>query len=141
MYFLGHRDCSEQIKERWTVEELIRNQSVDTFYLGNQGEFDRMALEVLQKLSKIYPAVSYQIVLAYMPDKFREYDTLDYTKTIYPEELESVSRRFSILWRNNWMLRRSDYVVVYVRHSWGGAAQFVQKAIRQKKRVINLAEM
>lgn len=36
------------------------------------------------------------------------------------------------------MLRESDTVVAYVRFFGGGAGQFVEKAKRQKKKVINL---
>jgi len=36
------------------------------------------------------------------------------------------------------MIKQSDYVVTYITHSWGGAAQFAEKAERQKKFMINL---
>ena len=35
-------------------------------------------------------------------------------------------------------LERSDYVVTYVHHSWGGAAKFAALAERQGKRMIRL---
>ena len=37
------------------------------------------------------------------------------------------------------MLKQSDYVVTYVTHGWGGAAQFAEKAKRQGKTVVDLA--
>jgi len=37
------------------------------------------------------------------------------------------------------MLKQSEYVVTYITHSWGGAAQFAEKANRQNKTVISLA--
>ena len=55
-----------------------------------------------------------------------------------PEGIEEVHPRFAISWRNKWMLRQSDYVVTYVTHSWGGAAQFAEMAARQGKKVIHL---
>ncbi len=36
------------------------------------------------------------------------------------------------------MLRQSDYVVTYITHSWGGAAQFAAMAERQGKNIISL---
>ena len=36
------------------------------------------------------------------------------------------------------MLKQSDYVVTYITHSWGGAAQFEEIAIKQKKSLIQL---
>ena len=36
------------------------------------------------------------------------------------------------------MIEQSDYVVTYITHSWGGAAQFAELAEKQKKTVINV---
>ena len=58
-----------------------------------------------------------------------------------PEGIESVHPCYAISWRNNWMLRQSDYVVTYITHSWGGAAQYAAKAARQGKSVVNLADI
>ncbi|MDY4489414.1 MAG: hypothetical protein SPE19_02660 [Candidatus Faecousia sp.] len=74
---------------------------------------------------------------AYIPGKQNEYE--DYSDTMVPEGKESVHPRYAISWRNNWMLRQPDYVVTYITHSWGGAAQYAAKAARQGKNVINLA--
>ena len=45
---------------------------------------------------------------------------------------------YAISWRNNWMLKQSDYVVTYIAHSYGGAAQYARKAKKQFKKVIDL---
>ena len=36
------------------------------------------------------------------------------------------------------MLKRADYVVTYITHDWGGAAQFARKAAKQGKTVVKL---
>ena len=38
------------------------------------------------------------------------------------------------------MLKQSDYVVTYITHSWGGAAQFAEMAERKGKTVINISK-
>ena len=136
--FFGHRECSDSIKIqlREVLIDLVTNHNVDMFYVGNQGRFDAIVHGVLRELKKEYPQIDYAVVLAYMPGKQTEYD--DYSDTMLPEGIESVHPRYVISWRNNWMLRQSDYVVTYITHSWGGAAQFSEKAKRQKKTVINL---
>ena len=53
--------------------------------------------------------------------------------------MEDVPPRFAISRRNEWMLQRADMVVMYVTHSWGGAAQYAKKAGKQGKIVLNLA--
>ena len=65
-----------------------------------------------------------------------EHDNL--VNTIYPEGIESVPKRFAISWRNKWMLTESEYVVAYVKHSWGGAAKYYEMAEKKGKNVINL---
>ena len=55
-----------------------------------------------------------------------------------PEGIESVHPHYAISWRNNWMLKQSDYVVTYITHSWGGAASFAKKAEKQSRKVIKL---
>ena len=109
---------------------------MDTFYVGNQGQFDAIVRSVLREVKKEYPQINYAVVLAYTPGKHTEYD--DYSDTMLPEGIESVHPRYAISWRNNWMLRQSDYVVTYIAHTWGGAAQFAKKAEKQRKTIINL---
>ena len=136
--FFAHRDCPDAIKSRLreVLIDLIENRSVNMFYVGNQGQFDTLVRSVLRHLQHEYPHINYAVVLAYMPGKQTEYD--DYSDTMLPEGIESVHPRYAISWRNNWMLKQSDYVVTYITHSYGGAAQYADKARRQKKNEINL---
>ena len=106
------------------------------YYVGNQGQFDAIVYSILRELKTEYPQINYAVVLAYMPGKQTEYD--DYSDTILPEGIESVHPRYAISWRNNWMLKQSEYIVTYVTHPWGGAAQFAEKAKRHGNIVIEL---
>lgn len=135
--FFGHRDCPETIrpKLRATLKNLITEHNIDMFYVGNQGRFDALVRSVLRELQEEYPHICYAVVLAYMPQQGQESDS----DTMLPEGIESVYPRYAITWRNNWMLQHSDYVVAYVIHSWGGAAQFVSKARSLRKRIIEIS--
>lgn len=139
--FFGHRDCPVAIKPRLrtAVVELIERYGVDRFYVGRQGTFDAMVRSVLQELAEAYPHISYAVVLERLPDGKQKPDMRDFSHTIFPDGLETVPPRFAISKRNEWMLRQSDYVVAYITHAWGGAAQYVQKAARMEKVVVNLA--
>ena len=112
---------------------------MDMFYVGHQGQFDAYVHGELKKLKQEYPQINYAVVLAYMPGKKTEYD--DCSDTMLPEGIESVHPHYAISWRNNWMLRQSDYVVTYITHTWGGAYQYTEKARHQKKNVINLKNL
>ena len=135
--FFGHRDCPDDIREslKNTLENLIENREANTFYVGNQGAFDRIVLSVLRELAKKYPLIRYFVVLAYLPNpKLPD----GHAETILPDGIETVPPRFAIARRNRWMLRQADIAVVYVRHRVGCAAQYAGEAERQKKTVIYL---
>ena len=136
--FFGHRDCPEMIKPylREVLTDLIINQEVDTFYMGNQRRFDGIVRCILRELEQVYPEIHYAVVLAYLPGKKNEYE--DFCDTIFAEGIEAVHPRYAVEWRNRWMLQRADFVVTYIAHPWGGAAKFAEKAKREGKTVINL---
>ena len=135
--FFGHKDTPKEIEPtlRSTLIDLIENKKVNVFYVGNNGNFDTMVRRQLEDLSQLY-AITYSVVLAYLPKEKNKYDNL--TNTIYPEGLETVPKRFAISWRNKWMIQQSDVVVTYVTHNFGGAAQFNKLAEKLNKYVINL---
>ena len=141
--FFGHRDCPSSIKGKLyeEVERLICNHGVDTFYVGTQGSFDRMAYAALVELRKQYQHIKVYRVLAYMP-RFRDIaqDRSVLDDTILPEGIEKAHPRYAIVSRNNWMIDRSDYVVAYITHPTGGAYQSVERAKQQKITVISVVE-
>ena len=138
--FFGHRDCPETIRAKLqeVLVDLITRHGVDLFYVGHQGQFDVLVRSTLRELKKEYPQINYAVVLAYVPGKKTEYD--DYSDTMLPEGIESVHPHYAISWRNNWMIQQSDYVVTYITHSWGGAAQYAKKASNSGKFVVNLCD-
>ena len=141
--FFGHKDAPSsvlpQIEE--AVEKLIAEQNVKSFLVGNQGQFDSMVLSVLRKLKTQHPEITYNVVLAYMPEEKEEWSPYEYWETVLPEGLEAVHPRYAISKRNDWMVNESDMVVAYVKHSWGGAAKYVEKALNRKLHVINIANI
>lgn len=124
--FFGHRDSPEIIKPkiRTAVIDLIENHGVTMFYVGNQGNFDRMVRSVLKEVTTAYPEVGYAVVLAYMPSTKTANNYEDFSDTMLPEGIEKVPKRYAIPWRNKWMIAQADFVVTYVTHPCGGAAQF-----------------
>lgn len=142
--FFGHADSPTNIKKeiQKVIEDLILQKGVNTFYVGTNGNFDRMVQSVLIDLKKQYPNLECCTVLAYIPGIKPEFD-IGYEKleSLYPDGLEKVPKRFAIDWRNKWMVQQSDYVITYVRHSFGGAAKYMELAKRKKKIVYNLANL
>ena len=139
--FFGHRDCPDSLKQsiRAVIIDLITSYGVDMFYVGHQGGFDGLVRGVLREVTQECPQVHYAVVMAYMPSESSAPN--DASDTMLPEGIESVHPRYAISWRNNWMLKESDYVVTYITHSWGGAAQYATKAKKQGKRIIDLVSL
>lgn len=135
--FFDHRKIPREIalKIKDILIDLITNQDVNVFYVGNNGEFDQTVISELDYLSKTY-SFSCSVVLAYMPTST---DNCFFKNSILPEGIEKVPRRFAIFYRNNWMLKQSDYVITYVESSIGSnAAKFKDLAIKRNKKVIDL---
>ena len=135
--FFGHRELFENLESALyqAIENLIVHESVDTFYVGNHGQFDALVRRVLKDLDKKY-SIHYAVVLAYMPTTKNEYE--DLSDTMLPEGLETVHPRYAIDRRNKWMIDQSDFVIAYVTHGWGGAAKYASLAKRKGKIVYSL---
>lgn len=140
--FFGHKDTPSSVYPQLvkSIEELITVRGIASFMVGNQGNFDSMVLKALRELKQTYSHVCYNVVLAYMPGKQQDYETLAPEETFLPEGIETTPKRFAISYRNKFMVRESDIVLCYITHSWGGAAQFVEYAEKQGKEIINLAK-
>lgn len=139
--FFGHRQFEDRFipKLRNVIEDLILNYKVKNFYVGNHGNFDIAVKKLLIDFKKVYPHITFYVVLAYLPTKTDEFEN-DYSYTIMPEGFEKVPKKAAIIHRNNWMLNRSDFVVSYItRFSLSGAAEFFLKAEKMKKICINIA--
>ena len=128
--FFGHHDCPVTVERTlyMALVDLVEEHRVDTFYVGRQGAFDAIALSALKNLIHQYPHIQYSVVLERIPGKCNCIGNYEGINTMLPEGIETVHPRYAILWRNNWMLDRSDFIVAYIKHSWGGAAKFVEKA-------------
>ncbi len=140
--FFGHKEVFDEITPIIfsVLIDLIENRDVKLFFVGNQGNFDRIVLSVLKELKTKYSQIDYFVVLAYLPSKEKEFDNVDYNKTLYPDGLEYAPFKYAICNRNKWMINNSDYVVTYVRHCFGGASKFKELAQKKGKTVIEISE-
>lgn len=139
--FFGHRNAPKEIKPTLmsALIDLIENKNVLNFYVGNQGSFDQLVKQCLIELKEIYP-INYTIVLAYIPKNVTAFKNENYKFTILPECIETVPKKFAIVYRNRWMIEQSAYVITYVKRLTGGAAQFKELAEKKEKTVINITD-
>ncbi|MDO4841510.1 MAG: hypothetical protein Q3982_02395 [Phoenicibacter congonensis] len=143
--FCGHSRIYgdyENAKQRCfaIVEELIYNNSIDCFLIGDYGSFDAIAAAVCLSLKKKYPHIQVCLVLPYYRPHLDEYDKERYAKfdSVITPGLENTPRRFRILKCNEYMADQADTVIAYVKYD-GGAAKTLAYAQRRKKQIINIA--
>ena len=141
--FFGHRDAPPSLAPalQALLTQLIQEQGVTRFLVGNQGRFDEMVAKVLTILQKDFSHISFAIVLAYLPQSYSVSSLVSAEQTLFPMGLETVPPAFAIQRRNLWMLQQADCVVAYVVHTLGNAHKFLHRAQRQGKKVWNLAKM
>ena len=136
--FFGHREVTHNIKPKLTtiIENLITEDGVTEFYVGNQGQFDSMVYSVLKELKAKYPQIRYTVVLAYMPDEHIK--EVYGENTLFPDGLENVPKKFAISKRNYWMIQQSGFAVCHVHKITGGAAKFRVKAEKRGLQIIDV---
>lgn len=138
--FCGHHDAPDSIRTMLlsAIEKMIVENKVDAFYVGNHGNFDRMALSSLREMRKEYPQISYYVALAYLPQKKEEVSLYADNEIVLPDGIENHPRRFAISYRNKWMVEKSEYLIAYVKNSFGGSSKTMDYA---SKRHLNIIEI
>ena len=141
--FFGHsqiHNYNEVISKLYdTVYELVEERGIRDFLVGSNGDFDRMALDVLRQISKSHK-VSYSVVLAYL--NIAEHKKLyQFEETVYPELLERTPKHYAIDKRNHWMTRKSEIAITYVNTCIGGAAKFAEICEKRGMEIIKLGKI
>ncbi len=145
--FTGHKNtiCSDELREKISVAILENFVPEDTvFYCGGYGNFDNLCASVIRDIKKDFPELTLIFVTPYITEGYQERlryikEARLYDEILYPE-LEKVPYKFAISKRNEWMTKKADLVIAFVKNSWGGAYKTLEFAKRKGKKIINLAE-
>ena len=144
--FCGHSNFSfdNTVKEklRGLLLQKIRKNPACKFYLGGYGDFDSLCLSILKELKIQFPNIELLFITPYLDNNYSKLETakLYYDGIIYPP-LENVPRRFCISKRNEWMVDEADFVIAFVKYSWGGAAKTLEYTKRKNVEFFNLAKL
>ena len=136
--FFGHADFQKTAvleQKLLALLEDVVGESAAEFYLGGYGGFDNFAYRCGRSYQKMHPLVSLVFVTPYPNPKSLEHT---YDLILYPA-LEARPKRFSILYRNQYMVEKADCIISYVAHSWGGAYTAISYAEKRHKKILNLA--
>ena len=144
--FCGHSNFSFDNTVKEKLRELllqeIRKNPACKFYLGGYGDFDSLCLNILKEIKIQFPNIELLFITPYLDNNYSKLETakLYYDGIIYPP-LENVPRQFCISKRNEWMVNEADFLIAFVKYSWGGAAKTLEYAKRKKVEFFNLAEL
>ena len=140
--FCGHSTYIEKESHQTQVlqilESEIDNREVE-FFLGEYGCFDSFAY----KCAKIYQKNHANAKLIYITPYIKsKKDILDqasrFDEIIYPT-LETVPKKYAISHRNRWIVDKSNIIIAYVEHDFGGAYKMYKYAQNQNKKIYNLS--
>ena len=124
-------------KLTFEIEKLIKCGAKE-FLLGGYGSYDILCAKTVKKLKLKYPDIKSVLVIPYID---RPYDKDLYDFSEYPP-IENTPKRFAISKRNEYMVQKSDAIVAYVTHNYGGAATTYSYAQKRKHiTCINLNDM
>ena len=159
--FFGHRkiDETEKLKNNLyeIIEKLIVNEKFDTFFFGSKSQFDDLCHKIVTELKEKYPHIKRIYVRSafqHIPDWYEDSLLKYYEDTYFPEHMENAGRA-SYAERNQEMINKSDFCVVYYDENYlpprrrnskrdlfdyqpkSGTAVAYEYAVKKKKKIIN----
>ena len=137
--FIGHKECYgvEACDIREEVIKLIE-MGITDFLNGGMGRVDWMCAKIVFDLKKDYPHIHNYLVIPYLTFNILEKKYFD--SIIYPEGFEKYHFKSAIPARNKYLIENSSAALCYVTHSWGGAAQTLERAQKKGLHIVNLGE-
>ncbi len=141
--FAGHSEIYDVNVEEITriaAVKLIEECMVREFWVGNYGQYDKLAASIVRKLKKQYTHIKLVLVIPYLTKEINE-NAFEY-KNKYDEIIvadiqPNTPVRYRLLKANEYMIDKCEYLLAYVKHSWGGAAKTLKYAQRKQKIIIN----
>lgn len=141
--FFGHRKLQDikKIDDSMPriIENLIYTKPFVEFLIGRNGEFDEYVASLIKSAQKktAKQNSSLTLVLPYTVANI-SYFELYYDDIIIPDNSQNAHHKRAITIRNQWMIQRSDLVIVNVDHPSGGAYSALKYAKQLNKNLINI---
>lgn len=139
----GHADCPESMLPNIAeaVERCYSSHGISDFYVGNRGQFDRLAAIAVKQAKQRHADICLYLLLAYHPAERVVDLRSSFDGSFYPS-LENVPRRYAIVHANRYMADTSDYIICYVRHAGNtnSLLKYAQKRKREGIPIENVAE-
>lgn len=138
----GHREIFTHLPElKAVLEDLIVNEHITGFMIGDIGEFDREFASSVRSLKSKYSHIELYLIKPYFSNKlntYQDYYECMFDSVIIPPEVVGAHYKSAITKTNKWMVDNSDVIVSYIFRDFGGAYNAIKYAAKLNKRVIDL---
>ena len=134
-------NLSSELKN--SIEKAITEFGITTFYVGENGDFDRMAAGAVRSIKRRYPNIKLILVLPYFTNRINEYKEIyesDFDSIYIPSELADVHPKAAITKRNQIMVDESDLIICYVTREHGGAFNAAKYSKKKNIPTINIGD-
>ena len=140
--FCGHSDFCESVDIKKKLLSIfckhLNGKQID-FYLGGYGAFDLYVAKVCKEYQNINRNVKIYFVTPYMSAEYlKKKNNSLYDGIVVPDNVENYIPKFAIEKRNKWVVEKSDFIIAYVKYSWGGAYKTLNYAKIKNKKYVNL---
>lgn len=141
----GHRNLSKDLNLERLKEEFIKliKDGYDTFLIGMAVGFDTVCFRVLEKLREEYNIK----LIACVPcpsqsSRFNKTQKLEYDEMLNSsDEILLISEEYTkncMIKRNDFLVKNSSSIVVYLRRDFGGTFYTYNKAKKENLNVIEI---
>lgn len=127
------------------ISDLTCRKEYIEFFVGRDGEFDKMAAAAVVRAKKQYNYSNIFLILV-LPYSRAEFTNNEQAFLEYYDEVEICEKlarayfKAAIQIRNRAMVDRSDMVISCIQHQSGGAYKTIKYAEKIGKIIINIAE-
>lgn len=133
----GSNNVSDSIAP--ALEEALINavnyMNIHDFIVGDSTGFDRMAYAAAVKVSREYMGVRVRKALDHQPDAAERQDM----NVVCPEDIFMIKPEYLSRYRDRWMLRQADYLIVYFPENERAFSEVFRYAEARRIPVLNLA--
>ena len=138
-------ELKEKIKAQ--IINLIENENVDTFFVGEIGGYEEDAYDTVLDVFKSYPDIHITLVVS----KTSELHDIGIDGSgiihqrrfchdwIYPDKSAALYKRWCIVHRNRFIIENTDFIIAYNEYK-GRAYEFCKQAKNKGVTVIEMAE-
>lgn len=143
--FAGHSDIYytdehyKSLSEK--IENLIINENVTEFRVGNYGAFDRLCARAVRELKKKYTYINLILVIPYITSeiiKNKEYYENSYDTILVAEIPENTPQKLKIIKCNEFIVNTSDYLIYYINNHCTGADRTLEYAKKKELKTISI---